>query len=136
MNTLKRKAELQFLAEMVQFVANSATLSGFSQEILNDIKLIAEEIIVNIIGHGYSNNAGDIEISCWLEGENKFITEIVDSGIAFDILKKEDPDLSLGISERPIGGLGILLIKKLADDVEYRRLKEKNILKFVILKSK
>ena len=136
MNTLKRKAELQFLAEMVQFVANSATLSGFSQEILNDIKLIAEEIIVNIIDHGYSNNAGDIEISCWLEGENKFITEIVDSGIAFDILKKEDPDLSLGISERPIGGLGILLIKKLADDVEYRRLKEKNILKFVILKSK
>ena len=57
--------------------------------------------------------------------------EIRDWGKEFDITKLPDPDLSQNISERPIGGLGAYLIKRLADDVSYRRLPGLNILTLV-----
>ena len=56
----------------------------------------------------------------------KFI--IVDSGLAFDPTKKEDVDITLGVEERSIGGLGIHLVRQIMDSVNYERIKGKNVL--------
>ena len=52
----------------------------------------------------------------------------IDDGIEYNPLAHSDPDTSLGADERQIGGLGILMVKKLADDISYRRERNRNIL--------
>jgi anti-sigma regulatory factor (Ser/Thr protein kinase) len=58
------------------------------------------------------------------------------SGFPFNVLSVEDPDITAGISERQIGGLGVLLMKKLTDSVQYRYEGDKNILTLIFLKIK
>ena len=53
---------------------------------------------------------------------------MTDTGTPFDPTKKEDADVTLSAEERPIGGLGIFLIKKIMKSVEYKRVDDKNIL--------
>jgi serine/threonine-protein kinase RsbW len=79
---------------------------------------------------------GDVEISCILSGDDRFIVEIRDNGIPFDVVSAGDQDVTSGIEERKIGGLGIFLIKRLMDDVTYRREDDKNILRLTVLKNR
>ena len=55
----------------------------------------------------------------------------IDEGVEYDPLKKTDPDVSLSAEDREIGGLGIFLVKKIMDGVEYKRDGEKNVLTVV-----
>ncbi|MDR2780507.1 MAG: ATP-binding protein, partial [Synergistaceae bacterium] len=55
--------------------------------------------------------------------------EFVDGGVPFDPLTREDPDITLGAEERELGGLGLFMVKRLMDVVEYRREGEKNVLR-------
>ena len=64
-----------------------------------------------------------------MDRDERLIIEIVDSGVPFDPLSFEEPDMTHDISKREVGGLGIFLMKKLMDDVQYIRKGEKNILK-------
>ena len=61
---------------------------------------------------------------------------IIDSGKHFDPLKEEDPDTTLNIKDRPIGGLGIFMVKRFTDKLDYIRQNNKNILTMIILKQK
>ena len=54
-----------------------------------------------------------------------------DTGIPYDPLAKEDPDITLSAAERQIGGLGIFMVKKSMDDMRYERRDDKNILTIV-----
>jgi anti-sigma regulatory factor (Ser/Thr protein kinase) len=65
---------------------------------------------------------------------NRLIIEISDSGIPFDITKKADPDINASTEVREIGGLGIFLIKKMMDEVRYRREEGRNILDLIVTK--
>ena len=78
------------------------------------------------------DNEGDIEVICGLDNDNRFVIEITDSGIPFDIHSFDEPDLNADISERKVGGLGIYLIKKMMDDIQYRFEDNKNILKLIV----
>ena len=63
-----------------------------------------------------------------VDDENRFIIEIEDRGIPFEVKLLEDPDLTPDIDQRQVGGLGVFIIKELMDDVQYRREDDKNIL--------
>ena len=94
------------------------------------IDVAVEEIFVNIANYAYGSETGDAEISVDISGDPaEACIEFRDSGIAFNPLEKEEPDIALPAEKRKIGGLGIYMVKKSMDGVEYEYKDGQNILK-------
>ena len=92
------------------------------------MKLAVEEAVVNVIDYAYPAEVeGDIGITADANAEHlRFI--ITDSGGAFDPTETLTADTSLSVEERPIGGLGILLVRQLMDSINYERIDGQNVL--------
>ena len=91
-------------------------------------RLVIEEIVVNVVNYAYADDTeGYLDIAIEAADDTVTIT-FTDGGTPFDPLAKEDPDTTLSLEERPIGGLGILLVKKMMDSVAYRYEEGHNIL--------
>jgi len=131
-----KPAIMENLANLIKPAKECAQRYGFGPERINEIELALEEALVNVISYAYPDPdaAGNVEICCQMIDKGLFIIEIKDSGIPFDSLQKDDPDLTAEISERKVGGLGIFLIKQFMDDVKYRREQGHNILSFIVVK--
>lgn len=102
----------------------------FSAEVIFSTQLALEEIIVNIINHGYQGKEGMIYIQCEVSASGISI-EISDSAPAFNPLSIPEPDVISGIDERSVGGLGIFLVRKVMNKVSYKYENNKNILTLV-----
>ena len=87
-----------------------------------------EEAVVNVMEYAYPEGTqGKVDISASVEGDD-VIFVISDSGTAFDPTAKADVDVNQEVEDRPIGGLGIHLVRKIMDSVKYERIDGKNIL--------
>ena len=128
---IKLPAALENLGRWRGAVSECAREQGFDQRKTGKIELALEEALVNICNYAYPDGPGDVEVSC-KEDDRRFIIEIVDSGDPFDMTSLPAPDLPPSIEERKIGGLGIFLIRKMVDDVRYRRGGNFNILNLTI----
>ncbi len=124
-------AKIENMEPMVRFISGNAGKFGFSGKRIKEIELAAEEALINIINYAYPQRPGDIKVICELRPPRTFIIRIEDTGIAFNMLSVKDPDLSVGICDREIGGLGVYLIRKLMDAVCYRQKNGKNILRLI-----
>ena len=83
---------------------------------------------MNVISYGY-DDSDEHEIMIRLSCKGEEVTaEVEDDGRPFNPLEVAEPDTSKALEERPVGGLGIHLARKLMDDVEYKRQQEKNLL--------
>lgn len=135
--TITLPAKLDSLYESMNFVSSCAREQGFSNERISEIELALEEVLVNIFNYAYKESGldGNVEITCKLADAQSFVIEIADSGMPFDILSVHEPDLTAEIDKRPIGGLGVFFVKRLMDDVQYRRDAEKNILTLMVRKT-
>lgn len=90
------------------------------------LNLVLEEALTNIILYGFDDDLEHtIEITLSLS-DGVIGIVIVDDGHAYDPTLKKDPDITLSVEDRQIGGLGIFLIKKIMDKVEYQRIDNKN----------
>ena len=113
-----------------------AQIKPFScqSQTLFQIDLAVEEIYVNIAHYAYSPDKGTVQIDCSVEKTSdapaKLTVSFTDRGKAFNPLAKPDPDITLSVEEREIGGLGIFLTKKYMDSVLYERKDNQNILTF------
>ncbi len=93
------------------------------------IRLAAEETFVNIASYAYPEGGGEVVVEGrGREGGNGIVLRFIDEGTAFDPLAKEDADTSREALMGREGGLGILLVKKTMDRVEYARENGRNIL--------
>lgn len=130
MNSYKTKAVMENLDSMIDFVIdNVKKLSGNDTKLEGKIRLVCEEAFVNVINYAYPDSDGEIEIQYNENSEEKkFSITMLDSGVEFDPLKKEDPDITLAMEEREIGGLGIFMIKQIMDNVVYERKNGQNVL--------
>jgi phosphoserine phosphatase RsbU/P len=101
---------------------------GLDPKIVHDLNLALEEILTNIISYGYTDNREhEIKVRLSVQpGEVK--AEVEDDGQPFDPLAAPEPDTAKSLEERPIGGLGIHLVRKLMDNLEYKRQGERNLL--------
>ena len=119
------------MAELNQVAAYLEELGEeweFPVPLILSLNLVLEEALTNIILYGYGDNQEhSIEINFRIEA-NQLTISLIDDGNAYDPTLKEDPDITLTAEERPIGGLGIFLIKKIMDKVEYERKTNKNFL--------
>lgn len=129
-------AELEYLEEFQTAVSHFAQEQGFTPKRISEIELALEEALVNIFHYAYQETRKDVEVVCQGDSPDRLIIEIIDRGISFNPLLKDDPDLTLDMSERKIGGLGVYLIKTLMDEVGYRREGDHNILTLVVYKNK
>jgi len=124
---IKLAAKLENLQKLLQSVTECARKEGVGNNKLPAVELAVEEAFVNICKYAYQSEDGDIELKCMLK-DSRFIIEITDWGMPFDITSLPDPDVAQDISERKIGGLGVFFIKKMADGIRYRREGGRNIL--------
>jgi len=107
-------------------------LEAFARErqlaprVLHDLQLALEEHLTNVITHGYEDQLPHaIHIRLRLQGAEVQV-EVEDDGRPFNPLEHPAPDLSLPLADRPIGGLGIHMMRKALDGMEYRRAAGKN----------
>jgi serine/threonine-protein kinase RsbW len=126
--SIKFPAQIENLYNILHFIKRCAHDQGLPKERIKEIELAAEEALVNIFNYAYPGEKGDVEVHCRVDDPGTLICDIIDAGIPFNILSQADPDLSGNILERDIGGLGVFLIKKMADSVDYERKEDRNIL--------
>lgn len=104
----------------MHFLENQLEKLSCPPKALMEISVAAEEIFINIVNYAYETDMGTIDIRFeFIEDERKLILSFIDRGKPFDPLKKVDPDIAQSADDRPIGGLGIYMVKKTMDDVYY-----------------
>ena len=92
-----------------------------SMRTLLELDMIIEEVFINIANYAYEDHKGTVEIDLSLDEESCSLEMTFrDSGVPYDPLKKESPDLSSPAEKRAIGGLGIFLVQKYSDALSYR----------------
>lgn len=124
------KSQLGELARIEAFLGDLAVEWELPNPVVFSINLALEEAMSNIVNYGFDDDImHDIEIRFVKSGDELNIT-IIDDGHEYDPTLRSDPDVTLPVDERPVGGLGIMLIKKLMDHVEYQRIENKNHLLF------
>lgn len=124
------KASKENCGQAIGFVLSLLEENQYdSPDITMLIELAIEEIYVNIASYAYPSEIGDVTISAEVSGDPRTLTVVFqDSGTPFDPLAMQDPDITIPIEQRRIGGLGIFLVKDNMDDVTYRYADGKNIL--------
>ena len=127
--------ELEILAvpdnldEVLQFIDGVLEGADCPMKTMMQIDLAAEEIFVNIASYAYQPGTGQAKIQVTVNDEPRSADiRFEDSGVAYNPLEKEDPDVTLSADARAIGGLGIYMVKKSVDEISYERRDGKNIL--------
>ena len=108
------------LQTLLSFTETWLSKTGISPEKQYDILIIVEELTVNIVNYAYDEIPGKITLSLELLDDSAILRlNLSDTGRPFNPLDYDDPKLSESIEERPVGGLGIFIIKSLADKLKY-----------------
>jgi serine/threonine-protein kinase RsbW len=128
------KAEINEIPRVSAALENVMQVHSFSKEEILDTQLAVEEVVTNVIMHGYEGHSGEIHITCHAT-RGSIEIQIEDSAPLFNPLSVPDPDVTADIQDRRLGGLGIFLIRRVMDDVMYRNDQEKNILVLIKRKS-
>ena len=102
-------------------------------KLMYSINLVLEEAISNIIFYAFDDELVHLIGLEFRMEEDQLSMKLIDGGKPFNPTIKEDPDTSLSVEDRPIGGLGIYLIKQLMDKIYYQRVNEKN--QFTMIKT-
>ncbi|MDY0220932.1 MAG: ATP-binding protein [Desulfobacterium sp.] len=128
-------ARLESLPLVQEYVETLAQRSGIHGKRLIQLSVALEEVVVNIINHAYDQTGrGDILVGFDDQAETVVIS-LVDRGLAFNPLEATEPNVEMGLLDRPIGGLGIMMVKKFMDKVRYERHGNENILYLTLNKN-
>lgn len=115
---------------------NLETVNAFVEEALEAVQcpprsamqlmVALEELYVNVAHYAYARDTGNITVQVDTQS-GKAVIRLIDRGVAFDPLSASDPDTTLSAEDRPIGGLGVFMVKKSMDVFTYERVDEQNI---------
>jgi len=120
-NVIILDSDLEELERLKTFIDGFCDREGVPDETRYHLSLALEELVVNAIKHGACEpRQNAIRVAMNVDGGQLHIT-VCDNGVVFDPLKFPPPDLSRSLSSRPIGGLGIHLVRCLIPDIRYER---------------
>ncbi len=129
MKNITIEAKTDNLPEVLSFVDAILEENDCPVKTQMQIDIAVEEIFVNIANYAYAPGSGSADIKAGVSGTpSVFVISFADKGVPYNPLAKEDPDVTLSLEERPIGGLGIFMVKKSMDKVEYEYKDGQNIL--------
>jgi anti-sigma regulatory factor (Ser/Thr protein kinase) len=112
--------------DLAEFAEGFGREHGLPEDERARLMVILDELFSNAVNHGYEPGAaGRIEVVLSLDADRLTI-EFADDGCPFDPLTSPPPDLDLPVEERPIGGLGLAIVRAFADDAVYRRDGDRN----------
>ncbi|MBQ1701155.1 MAG: ATP-binding protein, partial [Prevotella sp.] len=125
------KNDIKQVKDLNSFVKSITDKLNMETSQAKNIKLAVEEAVVNVMDYAYPiGTEGDITLQALYNGRKlKFI--ISDNGIAFDPTKSSVADTSLSVEDRPVGGLGLLLVREMMDSINYERVNGKNTLTLI-----
>ena len=127
-------ASMDHLDEVIAFVEEQLESASCPLKVQGQICVSFEELYVNVANYAYGEESGECVIGMNIStvgNEKKMVLTVKDRGNPFNPLKKEDPDVTLSVEDRPIGGLGIYMVKQSMDDVMYEYQKGWNVIKIV-----
>lgn len=113
--------DLTWLAQVRDLITRSVSEGGFPAHFLNRLQIAVDEAITNIIEHGYADQPrGSATIDLHVDvTPERFRIEIVDQGVTFDPNKMTDVDIQAHVANGRAGGLGVFLMRKIMDQVDY-----------------
>lgn len=110
--------EIRLLAEAVGCFGLE---KGLPPKLIFQVNLALDEILTNTISYGYPEGGErEIQVRLIMEETKDLIIEVRDDGLPFNPLEADEPDINQDINERPIGGLGIHLVRQITDEIEYQ----------------
>ena len=119
------------LAELRGFLQQHLASFRLSEGDKHQVTLAVEEVCANLIIHSHACNPKE-EIQLEVKESNKkVIVEITDKGDAFNLLEYEVPNLNQVIEEKRKGGIGLLLVKKIMDEIQFESKNGKNICRLI-----
>jgi len=131
---MKQKLSIQIKNNLSGLERLNLILAEFGEryhlpsKVLFNLNLALEEILTNIISYGYDDREEhEIIVRLSLE-QGELTVEVEDDGRPFNPLEALEPDLNKPLEERPVGGLGIHLVRKLMDELAYQRQEGRNLL--------
>lgn len=128
---LNLSCQTSALSELRNFLQQNLATYKLSEVERHQITLAVEEVCANLIIHSHGCNPKDqiqLEIK---DSYEKMIFEITDDGIAFNLLEYEVPQLKQVVEAKRKGGLGILLVKKIMDEIEFESKNGRNICRLI-----
>ena len=131
MSTKRYPAKFEILDDLREHVGGQARKHGFGERAIYSLQLAADEAASNIIEHAYVGRQSESFLLRCEYSNERLIMTFLDSGKSFDFAKAETPDLNADLSKRKIGGLGIFLMHKLMDEVDYKVTRAGNFLSLV-----
>jgi anti-sigma regulatory factor (Ser/Thr protein kinase) len=131
MTSLTLPAHVNALEDVCAFVRKGAEQAALPPGEIDKLNLVMEELFMNVARHAYAPERGDIEVAFAAEAPGKLRVEISDAGREFNPLVAGPPDFNLSLAERPLGGMGIFLVKEMTGALRYAREDGRNRLSFV-----
>jgi serine/threonine-protein kinase RsbW len=123
-------ADMSGLKEILDGIAILLEEQGFPLELISDVQLATDEVVTNAIIHGYDGKKGEVRVIAEADDQEVIIV-VEDRAPAFDPVAFVSRDVSKDGDDRPIGGLGLILIRNVMEEVRYRREDGKNIFTMV-----
>ena len=118
--TLRIPSSTRYLEDVRRFVADHAARSGLPEGTVEEFKIAVDEACTNVIKHAYKGDeARQVDVAVIVEPD-RFTVRIRDEGEAFNQASYEEPNLVEAVHRRRAGGLGVHIIRRLMDRVEYR----------------
>lgn len=133
-NEITVSAKKEELPAVQDYIEAFLEKEDFSPKVCIQISIAIEELFVNVAFYAYDNDGGNVTVACRMQTADMVEITMTDSGVAFDPLEHKDPNVELSADQRSIGGLGIFMVRKSMDDLQYERKDGHNILR--IYKSK
>lgn len=125
---IKVPAHTDYLADLRDFITDLCTKHGFSDKVSNAFKLTVDEAATNVIRHAYKDREGEITLRAIVR-KRSLTLHIIDQGVYFDPNLVKNPDLNKYVQTKKKGGLGIFIMRKLMDEIDYRKTREGNELR-------
>lgn len=127
MTELTLPAKTENLDEVLDFVNQQLEAQGCSMRAQLELDIAIEELFVNIANYAYIPEEGSVTIQVEFKGDMVSVI-FIDGGTPYSPWEREDPDITLSAEERKIGGLGVYMVKKSMNHVDYIHQDGKNIL--------
>ncbi len=129
MKSITIAAKIENVDTVVDLINEELEACDCPMKVSMQVAIAVEEIFVNIAHYAYTPGEGDATVAYGVDGNPRCITiRFEDSGMPYNPLEREDPDVTLSAEERDIGGLGVFMVKKTMSSVEYEHKGGKNIL--------
>ncbi|MCX4356395.1 MAG: ATP-binding protein [Oscillospiraceae bacterium] len=130
MKELTIDATIENVAAVTAFVDEQLEQLGCPMKTQCQVDVAIDELFGNIANYAYNPDIGTVTVRVEVtENPLAVVITFIDNGIPYDPLAKDDPDITLSVEERQIGGLGIYMVKKSMDDISYEYKDGKNILR-------